>query len=98
MPPRLCWIVLEECPSSSRCLSKEESFCRADRSRRIEAAVRCCSGKRDHCCLHDFDEEKIYWADAYYDKIERTDLDGNFRQVLTTGKLETAFFKFLTNM
>ena len=38
----------------------------------------------------DFDEEKIYWADAYYDKIERTDLDGNFRQVLTTGKLKSS--------
>lgn len=32
----------------------------------------------------DFDEEKLYWADAYYDKIESSNLDGNYRQVLTT--------------
>ncbi len=33
----------------------------------------------------DFDEEKLYWADAFYDKIERCDFDGNFRQILSTG-------------
>jgi len=31
----------------------------------------------------DFDQDKLYWADAYYDKIESANLDGNFRQVLT---------------
>jgi low density lipoprotein-related protein 2 len=31
----------------------------------------------------DFDADKLYWADAYYDKIESSNLDGNFRQVLT---------------
>lgn len=28
----------------------------------------------------DFDKDKLYWADAYYDKIEMSDLDGNYRQ------------------
>ncbi|CAF0958417.1 unnamed protein product, partial [Brachionus calyciflorus] len=32
----------------------------------------------------DFDEDRLYWADAYYDKIETSDLDGNYRRVLTT--------------
>ena len=32
----------------------------------------------------DYNEEKLYWADAYLNKIERTDFDGNFRQVLST--------------
>jgi sugar lactone lactonase YvrE len=33
----------------------------------------------------DFDDEKLYWADAFYNKIEKCDFDGNFRQVLSTG-------------
>ena len=32
----------------------------------------------------DFDDERLYWADAYYDKIESSNLDGNYRKVLTT--------------
>ena len=32
----------------------------------------------------DFEEDKLYWADAYFDKIESSNLEGNFRQVLTT--------------
>ena len=35
----------------------------------------------------DFDEDKLYWADAFYDRIERSDFEGNYRQVITTGKL-----------
>ncbi len=31
----------------------------------------------------DFDQDKLYWADAYFDKIESSDLDGNYRTVLT---------------
>lgn len=27
----------------------------------------------------DFEQDKLYWADAYYDKIEMSDLDGNYR-------------------
>lgn len=27
----------------------------------------------------DFQQEKLYWADAYYDKIETSDFDGNYR-------------------
>ncbi|KAK7507961.1 hypothetical protein BaRGS_00000926, partial [Batillaria attramentaria] len=30
----------------------------------------------------DFDEEKIYWADAQKDRIERSSLDGNYREVI----------------
>lgn len=30
----------------------------------------------------DFEKDKLYWADAYYDKIETCDFDGNYRQVL----------------
>jgi len=32
----------------------------------------------------DFNEEKLYWADAYLNKIERTDFNGNSRQILST--------------
>jgi hypothetical protein len=32
----------------------------------------------------DFDAEKLYWADAYYERIERANYDGNQREVLTT--------------
>jgi low density lipoprotein-related protein 2 len=32
----------------------------------------------------DYNDEKLYWADAYLNKIERTDFDGNLRQVLST--------------
>lgn len=27
----------------------------------------------------DFEQDKLYWADAYYDKIETCDFDGNYR-------------------
>ncbi|KAK7113108.1 hypothetical protein V1264_012457 [Littorina saxatilis] len=30
----------------------------------------------------DFDEDKIYWADAQKDRIERSNLDGNYREVI----------------
>ncbi|XP_076440226.1 low-density lipoprotein receptor-related protein 2-like [Babylonia areolata] len=30
----------------------------------------------------DFDEAKIYWADAQKDRIERSNLDGNYREVI----------------
>ncbi|XP_035827354.1 low-density lipoprotein receptor-related protein 2 [Aplysia californica] len=30
----------------------------------------------------DFEEEKIYWADAQKDRIERAGLDGNYREVI----------------
>lgn len=32
----------------------------------------------------DFERDRLYWADAYYNKIESCDFDGNFRQVLST--------------
>lgn len=32
----------------------------------------------------DYDDDKLYWADAYLDKIERCDFEGNNRQVLST--------------
>lgn len=32
----------------------------------------------------DFDDDKLYWADAFFDRIERSNLDGNYRQVLST--------------
>ena len=31
----------------------------------------------------DYEQERIYWADAYYNKIESSDFDGNYRQVLS---------------
>lgn len=31
----------------------------------------------------DFDDDKIYWADAYYNRIEKSNLDGNYRQELS---------------
>ncbi len=31
----------------------------------------------------DFDDEKLYWADAFYDRIESSDLNGNYRRILT---------------
>lgn len=31
----------------------------------------------------DFDDDKLYWADAFYDKIESSNLEGNLRHVLT---------------
>lgn len=27
----------------------------------------------------DFEQDKLYWADAFYDRIEMSDLDGNYR-------------------
>ena len=30
----------------------------------------------------DFDDERLYWADAFYDRMESADLDGNYRQAL----------------
>ncbi|XP_059178824.1 low-density lipoprotein receptor-related protein 2-like isoform X2 [Physella acuta] len=30
----------------------------------------------------DYEEEKIYWADAHRDRIERANLDGNYREVI----------------
>ena len=32
----------------------------------------------------DFRQLKLYWTDAGYDKIERSNLDGSYRQVLCT--------------
>ena len=32
----------------------------------------------------DFDDDMLYWADAFYNQIERSNLDGNYRQVLAT--------------
>ena len=29
----------------------------------------------------DFSAQKVYWTDAGYDKIERSNLDGSYRQV-----------------
>lgn len=34
----------------------------------------------------DFEAERLYFADAYYDKIESCDFDGNYRKVLSIGK------------
>lgn len=33
----------------------------------------------------DFDAERLFWADAYFNKIESCDFDGNFRQILSAG-------------
>ena len=30
----------------------------------------------------DFRQQKLYWTDASYDKIERSNLDGSYRQVV----------------
>ncbi len=32
----------------------------------------------------DFSTSRLFWADAYFNKIESADFDGNFRQVLST--------------
>jgi hypothetical protein len=32
----------------------------------------------------DFDDDKLYWADAYYDRIESSNLDGNYRKILSS--------------
>ncbi len=39
----------------------------------------------------DFERDKLYWADAYFNKIESCDFDGNFRQVLSTGRGNALF-------
>ena len=42
----------------------------------------------------DFEQDKLYWADAYYDKIETCDFDGNYRyeKLLTKAKQKAIIY------